>query len=316
MRWPNLMFCALALSAVLPLAQAESGTACEFFPEARDAWQQRLGAVLSDESGRFEAAELNRLLDCFDHPDPAIRDQWVFESLSQLLRGGKVDADGIAAALDRLQPSLSESQKPVPSTDGKLGAAGGFRQPFAALLLSELVRADRLAPALPSERIDQLAEEATDYLRSISDYRAFDQVQGWRHGIAHGADLLLQLAVHPALSKQRQNDFLPALRAQIRTDAVAYTYGEPERLARAAYYLHQRGDIAAERWSKWLSELAAPAPLDNWGQAYRRGQDLRRRHNVLAFLQALGFAARQGGGQEELAKQCDQQIVRVLSGAE
>ena len=315
MRWPSLVVCVLALS-VPSLIHGQSPPGCQLSLDARQDWQQRLGAVLSDESARIEGAELNRLLDCFDHPDPAIRDQWVFESLSQLLRGGKVDADGIAAAIDRLQPALNESEASSPAAKSALVATGGFRQPFAALLLSELVRADRVTPALPAERVDRLAQSASEYLSSISDYRAFDQTQGWRHGVAHGADLLLQLAVHPALGKQRQSDFLPALKLQIRTDTLAYTHAEPERLARAAYYLHQRGDVGAESWTQWLTELAAPAPLDNWGQAYQREQDLRRRHNVLAFLQALGFAARQGGGAQALAEQCDQQIVRVLSGAE
>ena len=29
---------------------------------------------------------------------------------------------------------------------------------------------------------------------SVRDYRGFDAKQGWRHGVAHGADLLLQLS--------------------------------------------------------------------------------------------------------------------------
>lgn len=35
---------------------------------------------------------------------------------------------------------------------------------------------------------------------AICDYRSFDERDGWRHAVAHAADLLMRLALNPALT--------------------------------------------------------------------------------------------------------------------
>lgn len=301
-RWATALLLALAALSV----QGKS-IECSLSPEVHSEWQAWHSAEVQREQGSAEGQRIDRLLACFDHPDPAIRDQWVFEGLSQLLRAGRVDAASIDRAIQRLQPVL-----------GRPADAAGFAQPFAALLLSELVRADRVTPALPAERIVSLGNDATAFLTKLRDYRAFDSEQGWRHGIAHGADLLLQLGVHPALNTEQQTALLMAMTDQIRNPALAYTVGEPERLARVVFYLHQRGDIADGIWADWLQTLSAPAPLANWGQAFQSESALRMRHNLLSFFHALSFAARQVDSESavELLRLSDAKILRIMSGGE
>lgn len=49
----------------------------------------------------------------------------------------------------------------------------------------------------------------------MRDLRGFDAVQGWRHGVAHGADLLLQLALNPALRRVQAEALLAAIASQV-----------------------------------------------------------------------------------------------------
>ena len=75
----------------------------------------------------------------------------------------------------------------------------GFAQPFAALALAEVARVDRVAPIFTADERAVLVTAATNYVRSVRDYRGFDDVQGWRHGVAHGADFLMQLVLNGEL---------------------------------------------------------------------------------------------------------------------
>ena len=126
------------------------------------------------------------LANCLGHSDPDVRDGISFEGLVALLRGGRVSDGGKHKLLSKCS---SELKQEIP--DGE-----GFLKPFAALCVAEIVRTDRIKPYLsPSER-QELVKIGVDYLKSIIDYRGFDQKDGWRHGVAHTADLLMQLTLN------------------------------------------------------------------------------------------------------------------------
>ncbi len=127
-----------------------------------------------------------RLLACLADPDPAIRDGVVFEGLSRWLRGKALTPATILALGDSLRETLAGEND-----------AAGFRLPFAALVLSEVSRADRIEPVFSDEVRQALVELAATSLIRVNDYRGFDAREGFRHGVAHGADLVLQLGVNP-----------------------------------------------------------------------------------------------------------------------
>lgn len=222
------------------------------------------------------------LLGCLGDPDPKLRDGITFEAISRWLRAKQLAPATRKALADELIIQLRTNDDPA-----------GFRRPFAALLLSEVVRADRLDPTLGEEQRLAIAELAASYLQNVTDYRGFDAVEGWRHGVAHSADLVLQLAVHPQVSKPVVRELMAAVRTQIAPpEAVFYIYGEPERLARAVFFTHRRGLLTSEEWSAWFTSIANPHPLESWSMAFRSQEGLARRHNTLAFLLATLFAGR------------------------
>ena len=176
----------------------------------------------------------------------------------------------------------------------------GFRAPFAALVLSEVARIDRIAAWMSPKQRNALLVAGADYLVSVRDYRGFDAGQGWRHGVAHGADLLMQLALNPALDRAQLDRILAAVATQVAPAGEhAYTYGEPERLARPVIFVLKRGLHDDVAWSLWLQGVVAPAPMADWSGAFGSQAGLAKRHNTRAFLLAL-YAGLQEGGDEAL----------------
>ena len=216
------------------------------------------------------------LLDCLSNPNPALRDDLAFEQLSSWIRAKAIDTVALQIMRQRLLPALRSKDE------------AGFTAPFAALALSEVARADRIDPFLtPAERSD-LLEQAANYLSTLTDRRGFDAVGGWRHGVAHGADLLMQLSLNSELDAKQQQRILQAVATQVLADGKqAYVFGEGQRLARPALFAALRSDIDSAGWAAWLTTTLAPlgppgTPID--------AARLVRFHNAREFLWPLYFS--------------------------
>lgn len=276
-----------ALAAVLLLGAASSARAACPPPGWDEAALERLRLAkfeLTDPAARSALA--GALTHCLADPRPQLRDGVAFEALSAWMRADTLPT----AQLDTLRIEMQ----------GRLGAddPNGFGRPFAALVLSEIARVDRLKPFLEPASRDGLLRSAVAFETGIRDHRGFDAAQGWRHGVAHGADLLLQLALNPALGREALEAIVAAVGAQVApAGAHFYVYGESERLARPVYYAAQRGLHDSAWWSAWLATLAAPAPLPNWGEAFKTQAGLARKHNTQAFVQVLYVMVREGGNE-------------------
>lgn len=266
--------CSWALAAPLVAWGGATSAACPPDGTSRAELQalhaQRWQAPVDDAA---RAALAIGLLDCLPDPDPTLRDTFAFEALQAWMRAGRL----APATLQRIRTRLV----------GVLAApadAAGFAQPFAALALAEVARVDRLAPFLADDERAALVDAGTRWLAAVRDYRGFDAAQGWRHGVAHGADLMLQLALNPRLQRAQGEALRAAIAAQVLADGEhAYRFGEPERLMAPVFYLARRDWWSAADWQAWLDALAArrvrpPAPT---------AVSLAQRHNLGAFVTAL-----------------------------
>ena len=220
------------------------------------------------------------LLDCLGDPDPELRDGIAYEALTHWMRAKELSPEGLRAVRDRLQAMLGEEDP------------AGFRRPFAALVLSEVARTDRVEPWLePAER-NAMVEAAATYVASVRDYRGYDEQEGWRHGVAHGADWLMQLTLNPALERAQFDRILAAIAMQVVPEAShAYVFGEPGRLARPVLYIAKRGLYSEAEWQACLSAMT-PTRGDA-KLTYKDPVWLARRHDLLAFLTALYLEADQ-----------------------
>ncbi|WP_447757862.1 DUF2785 domain-containing protein [Sphingopyxis fribergensis] len=225
-------------------------------------------------------ADLDALAACLGDPDPAVRDDFAFTVWSEGLRGRQLsDA--------QMRQALAILTKMAAGPDD----AGGFRRPFAALALSEVARADRIEPFLTEAELHGLAASGAAYLRGVTDYRGFVPGEGWRHGVAHGADLLMQLALNPRLSRADADLLLGAITVQVAPAASPYYHhGESGRLARPVLFLAKRADIDDAAWAAWFKAFHPDADT-RWKEAYSSDAGLAAVHNLTAFANALYVTA-------------------------
>jgi len=214
---------------------------------------------------------LEALVTCLASPYPELRDQFAYTALAKLLRDQRLatgQLEFLSAQLDGLL------QQPDPA---------GVAYPFAILVLAEIARTDRIESWMSPAQRQELVDKAGTYLESIVDYRGFDPEVGWRHGVAHGADLAMQLTLNPKLGRAQQLRLLRAIGQQV-APAHAYRFGEPARLARPVLFLAGRDDLDQQDWQAWFTELTDPAPLSSWEAGWQDADALARRHNLRAFV--------------------------------
>lgn len=238
---------------------------------------------------------------CLGDPDPAMRDGLAYAALSRWMRGGLLAPTTLAELRAGLLAELAVEDP------------AGFRAPFAALVLAEVARTDRVAPWMDAADRRDLLAAAVRYFRGIADYRGFRDGEGWRHGIAHGADWLMQLALNPAVEADGLVVILDALATQVAPDrTVHYVHGESERMARAAHLAIRRGLLPEASAAAWIASLADPAPLPSWASAYDSERGLARRHNVWVFLVALArMESGAEGGSDAVADAIAAALARV-----
>src|SRR5688572_2462812 len=239
------------------------------------------------DSARRQALALD-LIPCLGSADPTLRDKIAFEALAAWMRGKQLTATTVGAIRDRLLPQLAPDF-PDPT---------GFRQPFAVLVMAEVVRVDRVDAFMNDQQLQQLVDASARYLQAVRDYRGFDEREGWRHGVAHSSDLMLQLAVNPRTTKAQLDQMLAAIASQIvPANEHFYVYGEGNRLAQAVFYIARRKLHTADEWRKWFEQVAAPAPLAKWADAWTSQRGLAKHHNTMAFLSSLYVYVRESGAE-------------------
>lgn len=214
---------------------------------------------------------------CIGHSSPEIRDGLVYESLSGFLRSEQLTDETKLQLFDHM---LGIMNGPY--------IEPGYTRPFAALDMSELARADRISSYLSPQQREALVQTTASYMRNITDYRGYIDNEGWRHNIAHTADIILQLSLNSDVTKAQLLTLQAAISTQIApANGHAYIHNEPERMARAVLYIAKRGLISSEDWNTWFAQLAEPEPLTAWGEAYKSEAGLAKLHNTKAFLSAV-----------------------------
>ena len=131
-------------------------------------------------------------------------------------------------------------------------------------------------------------DTSIQYFNNIIDYRGYDETIGWRHAVAHGADLMLQLTLNKKIEKLSLDKMLKALANQITAkNSHFYIYGEPERFARPVIYIFLRQQHSLADWEFFMAEVSSPHPYISWDDVFTSQQGLAKRHNTKSFLHSL-----------------------------
>ncbi len=244
---------------------------------------QEFGAA--DETYPQSTEQYRDMLDCLGHADPTVRDGFAYERLVDALRNRPPSVETRRAIASHLVQNLQANDVDQ----------AGFLKPFSVLVLAEVARTDRIDPYLSSQERSDLVRTGTTYLQSVRDYRGFETDVGWRHGVAHAADLMLQLALNDQLSASDAEKIFSAISTQILPeDAHFYIFGEPRRLARPVLFLAMAGHAPAEGWTDWFAKMAANETDPKWQSPYSSRQGLANLHNTRQFASTVLIWASEG----------------------
>jgi hypothetical protein len=239
--------------------------------------------ILKDENFDIKAAEQRNqtavnLLFCLGEANPKVRDGIVYAATSQWLRDQLLEQDTVKTMFTILVTTLKQANQD----------ANNFTQPFAALVLSEVLRVDRIAPYLSDTELQEAIDVTTTYMRNISDYRGFDDIQGWRHAVAHTADVFLQLSLNKKVTKLQLNQVLDALKSQVSPQSPHfYVFGEPKRLAMPFIYIVLRGEHSEQEVVNYLDSVVNSAPSTDWQSVYSDKNGLAKLHNTRSFIYSI-----------------------------
>ncbi len=272
----RILLLAAALMAVSAVAAPGTSAPCAIAAPA----DGDLKAFAATFFPKADDAELAALAKCLGDPDPTVRDGFAFTLWSEGLRGRHLSDAQMRHALGGLTALAAGPDD-----------AGGYHRPFAVLALSEIARTDRIKPWMSDAELHELALAGAHYLRNVSDHRGFVAGEGWRHGVAHGADLMMQLALNPRRARADVDPMLAAIAAQVAPAGPSYyVHGEARRLVRPLLYLAKRTDIDDAVWTAWFQSLH-PDAAPRWKAAYTDTAGLAAVHNSSAFGDAVYVAA-------------------------
>ena len=232
------------------------------------------------------------LLSCLASTDSELRDHVGYEALTRLLRNNTPSPAIIAQLFGILASDIQ----------ARADNANQTYLPFAVLAFAEVLRTDRITPHLSAAQRQRAVDLISKYLPNIQDYRGFSDRDGWRHHVAHSADVVLQLALNPAINRVQLNTLADALATQILNEHHVFSEGEPYRLARAMVYLMMHPNATMQDKTNWLT-----APFSRYEPAKTDSVHLRQRHNLRFVLLELANLLK--GAPEEL----QQSILPILN---
>lgn len=239
-----------APAASLAATPAAPGTGVPPPDDALRRWQAIHGDGDRPPAGTTAAALLPELEAYLGSPDPVRRDGIAYDVLAAwIVKDRRLGPDELGPLARRLTANLAG---PLDAPDGV------YLRSFSALALSLIAKRDLDEPFLDPAGRRALLAAARDYAHRESDLRGHTGERGWAHAAAHTADLLRQLAKHPALTDDDRAIILDAVAGFIvRRHGHILAYGEDGRLAQPVLEAARRG-LGADRVDAWLAALSAP----------------------------------------------------------
>lgn len=200
-------------------------------------------------------------------PDPFVRDDGAYSSLAGMAGEGELD-DHLVGLGDRACELF---------TDDAVQARS-----FGALLLALVVDRDNRTSRADDAAVRRWLAAVTRWYADEPDTRGWDQDLGWLHAVAHGADVVGELAASPRLGRTEMSGLLDLLVRRAAAPSVTpWLQGEDDRVALAMMAALRRDLVDADEVRAAVHSLAAvwrdaepgpvPVPVDN---AVRLGRAL------------------------------------------
>ncbi|MFX3673076.1 MAG: DUF2785 domain-containing protein [Paenisporosarcina sp.] len=159
--------------------------------------------------------------------DPILRDNMIYSAFWTLINNECLKEQQIEYVLSELlnkQLLTLDIEKPM--TDSV------FTRTFTALFYAAILHVDATKQKIDAELVRKVIEVSHEFMEREQDLRGHDDVKGWAHAAAHGADLLSSIGKHPLATEEDAKKILQDI-ARMITIAEGYRDDEEERLARA-----------------------------------------------------------------------------------
>jgi len=233
-------------------------------------------------AGESAAQLSSSLSDLLASPDPELRDEIGYTTFAYWIYEKRLLSPADLRPLTR--NLLANLSKDI----GSAGTDAVLRRSFSALILSVVIARDNADPFLQENEFRSVLQGALAYDDAEKDLRGYDPDKGWMHSAAHTADLLKFLGRSRYVTAADQAAILAAINRKLRTASSVFTFGEDERMARAALSIVARPDFDAEGFRAWLASAKPVAPAAARPQLSElvRYQNLK---NMLAKLDVLLF---------------------------
>jgi hypothetical protein len=210
-------------------------------------------------------------------PDPELRDDLVYDILANWITADHLDSGQLKQLLDvcldgsHLFYRIGESE-----TDSV------FTRSFSALAIALIIEAHRRHAFLSRDELRPARDRIEDYLLRERDLRGYVDGKGWAHAVAHGADMLDELARCSGLSEPEDlMRILSVIKTLAETNYYACIHEEDERLVTAVISVLDRKILADQAIIGWLESFPDTRKIGKYPD------DLYLRANVKSFLRSL-----------------------------
>lgn len=133
-----------------------------------------------------------------------------------------------------------------------------LRRSFSALLLAEVIARDNVEHLLAADDVMRWGDRATSWYLREQDLRGYVPGRGWAHAVAHGADVVGQLARSRHLASMEQTALLDVVADRLlATTTHVWRHAEDDRLAYAVMVIVHRGDVEVDALESWVRRLGA-----------------------------------------------------------
>lgn len=247
---------------------------------------------------------LAEMLENIGSTDPILRDQLIYASFCHLINDEKLLT---GEHLNMLFETCLDDQHLFWKI-GEENTDSVFTRSFSALVLAAILFNDQAKPTLPVDLISQAFVKTCTYFELENDTRGHVTDNGWAHSIAHAADLLVALVMHPTFELAASSYVLAAIEQALLKPAN-YADEEDERLLTVIEALLNRG-LAIEVLEYWLkslfSQLQGLCDAEGLTDLY-----YRRKVNQQYFVKSLYFCLKFRGGYSGLMDLISQQLFQL-----
>lgn len=220
----------------------------------------------------------DQMLDNIGVVDPKLRDDLIYLVLANWILDDVYNNQELTQILDTCL-----DQDHLYYKLGNKGDDSVFTRTFSALIIAVLLNKDIKQPFLEKEKFLNTVDKTIKYYKEEKDLRGYIDNKGWAHSVAHGADIMGEIADNDKTSPQICKDILNAIRLKIQVSNYTYINGEDERMAQAVNSILTNKVLDTQKVNGWFKELVDINKLEN------RNEYDRLIFNIKNFLKSLYF---------------------------